>query len=332
MIPNQWYAVLESREVPAGKAIGVTRMGEKLVFWRDSQGELSCLRDVCPHRGVALSTGKIVENTLQCPFHGFRFETSGECSLAPANGRSAARPRQIKAPGYLTYETDGLVFIWWGEPAEVPEPPQYFQDLDGGFDYATIRDPWKIHYSRAIENQLDVAHLPFVHANSIGRAGETLVDGPYMEWLDEHRFRVYYLNRQDDGTRPRRPEELSRPQTDFHLEFIFPNLWQNHLGQQTRIVIAFAPVDEKNSILYIRFYQHLVRLPGLRRIVAWLSMPMNRYIAHQDRRVVETQVPKASSLKMGEKLIQADWPIIEYRRRRQELIDRAHGELRPLNG
>jgi phenylpropionate dioxygenase-like ring-hydroxylating dioxygenase large terminal subunit len=321
MIPNQWYAVLESKEVPAGKLVGVTRMGEKLVFWRDAQGQVSCLRDLCPHRGVALSRGKIVEHTLECPFHAFRFDSSGACTLVPANGRNGPTPRQIKAFSYPTYEQDGFIFIWWGEAERAVRPPQYFDDLGESLDFATARDPWKIHYSRAIENQLDVAHVPFVHANTIGRGGATLVDGPVTQWLDENRFRVYTFNRQDDGSRARRPDEIQPPEGGFHLEFIFPNLWQNHISEQVRVTVAFAPVDEENTILYLRFYQGLLQVPGLRRVVTWLSLPLNVYIAHQDRRIVETQLPKASSLRMGEKLIQADRPIIEYRRRRQELID-----------
>jgi phenylpropionate dioxygenase-like ring-hydroxylating dioxygenase large terminal subunit len=55
MIPNQWYAILESYEIKKGKVVGVTRMGENLVVWRDSQGFVSIMSDRCPHRGVALS-------------------------------------------------------------------------------------------------------------------------------------------------------------------------------------------------------------------------------------------------------------------------------------
>jgi hypothetical protein len=53
MIPNQWYAILESNEVKKGRPIGTTRMGEKLVAWRDSQGRITVMADKCPHRGVA---------------------------------------------------------------------------------------------------------------------------------------------------------------------------------------------------------------------------------------------------------------------------------------
>ena len=61
MIKNQWYAVLESKEVKKGKLLGVTRLGEKLVFWRDHENGIICLRDKCAHRGAQLSIGKICD-------------------------------------------------------------------------------------------------------------------------------------------------------------------------------------------------------------------------------------------------------------------------------
>ena len=62
--------LMESKQVK-DKPVGVTRMGEKLVFWRDGKGNVACLRDKCPHRGVELSTGQVVNGHIQCPFHGF---------------------------------------------------------------------------------------------------------------------------------------------------------------------------------------------------------------------------------------------------------------------
>ncbi len=188
---------------------------------------------------------------------------------------------------------------------------------------ATSRVLWNAHYSRAIENQLDVAHLPFVHATTIGRGSGALVDGPFLEWDEEDKFQLYFMNREDDGRPPLRPDEVSRPDTSFWLELIFPNLWQNHLGDQARVTVAFAPIDDAHTMIYLRFYQGFLTVPLLGKWVARLAMPFNRRILHQDQRVVETQEPKASQLKMGEKLVQADYPIVAYRRRRQELMERA---------
>jgi phenylpropionate dioxygenase-like ring-hydroxylating dioxygenase large terminal subunit len=322
MIPNQWYAVLESEEVKPGRPVGVTRMGEKLVFWRDRQGRVNCLHDQCPHRGAALSLGAVAGDCIVCPFHGFQYEASGQCILVPANGKDAPFPKQLKAGSYRTHETDGFIFIFWGKTPEQPAPPRYFDNLSGLVS-ASKRVVWNAHYSRAIENQLDVAHLPFVHHDTIGRGGRTVVDGPYFEWAGADKFYLYASNRLDDGQPPRRPEELTKPDGSFWLEFIYPNLWQNHLGAQARVVVAFAPVDDDHTLMYLRFYQGFLKIPVLDRLAARLAMPYNLRILRQDQRVVETQIPARSELKLGEKLIQADRPIVAYRRRRQELIEGA---------
>jgi phenylpropionate dioxygenase-like ring-hydroxylating dioxygenase large terminal subunit len=320
MIPDQWYAVLESSQVPAGRPVSIIRMGERLVFWRDAQGKVACLHDRCPHRGVSLSLGRLQDDCVECPFHGFQFDASGACRFVPANGRNAPLARQIRVASYPTYETDSLVFIWWGEATETLPPPRYFDNLDG-MVHATARVLWNTHYSRAIENQLDVAHVPFVHANTIGRGAGALVDGPFLEWDGAEKFRLFFMNRQDDGRPPLRPDQVSRPDKPFWLEFIFPNLWQNHLGDQARVTVVFAPVDNEHTLMYLRFYQGFLKAPLLGKWVAQMAMPFNRRVLRQDQRVVETQAPKRSDLKMGEKLVQADTPIVAYRRRRQEMIE-----------
>lgn len=320
MIPNQWYVVLESKEV-RNKPIGVTRMGEKLVFWRDNLGNISCAVDRCPHRGVALNIGKIVDDNLQCPFHGFEYDTRGRCVHIPANGKGGRIPKSLQLKNYPTYENHGFIWIWWGDSApEDFQPPTFFDNLDDSFVYGSKPDHWKAHYSRAIENQLDVVHLPFVHHNTIGRGNNTVVDGPVVRWEGDNKMYVYVFNRADNGTPPRKPNELSpKDARSVHLELIFPNLWQNFISEDVRILAAFTPVDEENTILYLRFYQRFLQVPILGKLIAQLSMPSNVYIAHQDRRVVVTHQPKPSSMKLGEKLIQGDLPIIEYRKRRAEL-------------
>lgn len=324
MIRNQWYVVLESSEV-GKRPVGVTRLGEKLVFWRDPAGKVSAAVDRCPHRGVMLSAGGIVHDHLQCPFHGFEFDPTGKCVLVPANGRNGVIPQALRLNTYPAHEAHGYIWIWWGsQPPDGLQPPQFFDNLDETFTYSSAQDPWEAHYSRVIENQLDVVHLPFIHRHTIGRGNRTLVDGPVVEWKGEKMLYTYVYNRVDDGTLPRRPSELSPKEArSVHLEFIFPNLWQNYISESVRILAAFVPVDEAHTLLYLRFYQNFIRFPPLGRLFALLAMPSNIYIAHEDRRVVVTQQPRASGLKIGETLIQGDLPVIEYRRKRAALQDQA---------
>jgi phenylpropionate dioxygenase-like ring-hydroxylating dioxygenase large terminal subunit len=167
---------------------------------------------------------------------------------------------------------------------------------------------------------LDVVHLPFVHYNTIGRGDKTVVDGPVVRWEGDMKLYTYVFNRADDGTTPRKPNEIDLTTArSVHLELIFPNLWQNFISEDVRVLAAFTPVDEENTILYLRFYQRFLPVPVLGKLIAQLAMPFNVYIARQDRRVVITHQPQPSSMELGEKLIQGDLPIIEYRKRRAEL-------------
>jgi len=285
MIRDQWYVVLESKQV-GKKPVGVTRLGEKLVFWREQNGKVHCALDRCPHRSIKLSLGKVLEDHLQCPFHGFEYDSRGRCVHIPANGRGGRVPASLLLTTYRTFEEQGFIWIWWGsEPPADLDAPLFFDNLDGSFVYSSVQDHWKAHYSRAVENQLDVVHLPFIHHNTIGRGNRTVIDGPLVLWEGDQILRVYVFNRGDDGTPPIKPQQLSLEDArSVHLEFIMPNLWQNYISPDVRVVIAFTPVDEDNSILYLRFYQRFMKNPLLGKLFAKLGMPFNVFIAHQDRR------------------------------------------------
>lgn len=95
-----------------------------------------------------------------------------------------------------------------------------------------------------------------------------------------------------------------------------PNIWQNIISDTVRIVAVFAPIDEGNTRIYIRFYQKFIKLFGLKQIVNRFSNITNKYILHQDRKVVPSQLPTKTEWTMGEHLIQGDAPILEYRKRR----------------
>jgi len=324
MIRNQWYAVLESKEVPKSKIVGVTRLGENLVFWRSKNREVICLRDKCAHRGAALSIGKLCDNgdKIECPFHGLRYDSSGQCTIIPANGKNTPVPERFKVISYPTCEKHGFIWLWWGEIQANYPPIPFFQDIDKKFSYKTHTEVWPVHYSRAIENQLDVVHLPFVHHNTIGRGYQTLVHGPLVDpSKDRNEFTIWVYSQKDDGkTRPLKPEEITDEMKVFHLNFKFPHIWQNYLGDNVRIFIAFVPIDEDHTKFYMRFYQKFLRIPILKSFINWLANKFNIIILHQDRNVVLTQQPTKTQLKMGEKLFQGDKPILYYRRRREELL------------
>ena len=319
MIKNLWYGILDARELKGDKPVGVTRLGEKLVLWRSRDGSISCIYDQCCHRGASLSAGTVLHDTVRCPFHGFAYDASGKVVLIPANGSSMPVPDRYHVHAYRVIEKYGFIWLWNGNfTDELPEIP-FFPHLRQGFSYGGFAEVWPVHYTRAIENQLDVVHLPFVHTNSIGRGNRTLVNGPVVIW-EENCMTFYVSNVTDDGAAtPLKPEEIRNYKDLFHLQFQMPNIWQNIISDDIRIVAVFAPVDDSNTRIYLRFYQRFMKIPVLKQMVNSISNISNKYILHQDRRVVLTQIPKKTELKMSENLIQGDAPIIEYRKRRAEL-------------
>lgn len=318
MIYNQWYVILDSKELNK-KPLRVKRLNENLALWRDENGMACCIADQCCHRGVSLGCGKSVEGKLECPFHGFLYDHSGKVVLIPANGRKKPVPETMKVKAYKTFEKYGLIWLWWGDDDKLTAEPFFFQEL-ADFSYSTFIDPWNIHYSRAIENQLDVVHLPFVHRTTIGRGNKTLVNGPVVKRKGE--LITFYVNNVvDDGnSTPLKPDEIADYEKLFHLQFHYPNIWQNFISVKIRAFAAFVPVDEENTLVYIRYYQRMIKIPLLKELFNFIGKISSIVILRQDKRVVITQLPKKSEYAMNERLIMGDKPIIEYRKHRAELM------------
>ncbi|MEI6047396.1 MAG: aromatic ring-hydroxylating dioxygenase subunit alpha [Bacteroidota bacterium] len=319
MIYNQWYVILESKELKENKPLRIRRFNIDMTLWRDENRDVCCIDDRCCHRGVSLSCGKIISGKLECPFHGFVYDKSGKVRIIPANGKTKQPPETMKVRAYKTFEGYGFLWLWWGDDDKITQEPFFFKEL-GSFSYSSFKDHWNVHYSRAIENQLDVVHLPFVHKTTIGRGNKTLVHGPVVV-REKELITFYVYNIEDDGkTVPLKPDEIVDYEKLFHLQFHYPNIWQNFISDKIRAFAAFVPVDEENSVIYIRYYQNLIKIPLLKQLFNYIGKLTSIIILRQDKRVVITQMPKRSELKMDERLIMGDRPIIEYRKHRDELM------------
>lgn len=318
VISNQWYAILPSKQVRINQIAAVKRLNMELALFRNSQGELGCVVDQCSHRGAALSKGKVIGDCIKCPFHGLEFDKKGKCIFIPANGKSSVSDiSRYNVKHYPVKEENGIIYIWYGDAEKVTEKLPFFaDDVDDTYVYSEIEDLWNSHYSRCIENQLDVVHVPIVHYNTIGKGNKTLINGPKVIF-EKGVLQTSANNEVDIGQTPKSPEECVIKETN--LNFIFPNIWMNHISSKTKVIIYFAPVDDENTILYIRFYCKITKIRMINAIIAFFGKFANRIIERQDKRVVITQKPKASALKSGEKLLVGDGPIIRYRTLREGL-------------
>ena len=114
MFINFWYAAEQSENV-TDKPVGVRMLGQDFVLFRDSEGKIHCLSNVCAHRGAALADGELKGDCVQCPYHGWQFNGEGRCTRIPSLGvdgkiakrhdlprRAETRPRPppITPPGH----------------------------------------------------------------------------------------------------------------------------------------------------------------------------------------------------------------------------------------
>jgi len=325
MIENQWYAIAPEKMVSPGKMVGLKRLGKELLIFRTTDGKWGCLEDLCSHRGVKLSAGKLKEDgCVECPFHGLRFSVNGECTLIPANGKDKLVDERYHVRSYAIQAKHGIIYVFNGDKKLASSEVPFFPDfLDERFVYSEIADTWDTHYSRAIENQLDVVHLPFVHHNTIGRGNKTLVHGPKTVVIEDT-IVTSADNEVDVGQRQRKPQECDI-NPDMQLRFRYPNIWINIIAKKIKVFVYFAPIDDEQVILYLRFYNCITPFKFVNRMIGFFGKYANLMIERQDKRVVNTQRPKRTQLRMGEKLIQGDQPIVVYRKLREELIAASKG-------
>ncbi len=179
-IVRSWYVVMPGRKLKRGTVAGVDMLGRRFAVWRDAEGTVHAMDAVCPHLGADLSLGHVVDRTLRCAFHHWRFDGEGRCVEAPCESTTPNR----RARSYTVAEKFGLIWIYNGlKPAfELPD----FDTGDSAGRYRRIRVPplhLNCHPHLAIANGLDITHLDKLH-------GLAFTDAATLEQIDTHSLQL----------------------------------------------------------------------------------------------------------------------------------------------
>lgn len=253
-----------------------------------------------------------MNDCVQCPYHGFLYDGNGIAVLIPSLGKSAKINPNYMVRSFKVKEFMNFIFMWYGDK-NPEEDIRWLEGIDESYSFSTIKETWEVNYTRAIENQLDVSHLPFVHRTTIGRGNRTLVNGPIVE-LEGDVLNVWVCNEVDMGQIPKKQNEIEKDQCTGRLQLILPNYWQNVISDKLRVMAAFVPEDENRTILYVRIYQKFINIPLISSLINYIFMKFNKMILKQDRSVVTSQIPKYSNISNKEFLVPADAPILLYRK------------------
>jgi nitrite reductase/ring-hydroxylating ferredoxin subunit len=107
---SPWIPVALSADIEAGTSAGTLVNGEERVVWRDEKGEIHVWEDRCPHRGMRMSFGFVRGDHIACLYHGWRYDTAGQCRYIPAHPDLEV-PQTIKVPTFAATERAGIVWM-----------------------------------------------------------------------------------------------------------------------------------------------------------------------------------------------------------------------------
>ena len=163
---NAWYVAGWASEIEPGAILARRLLDERIVLFRKGDGSVVALHGLCPHRMVSLGMGTLVDGTIQCGYHGLAFDANGVCVHNP----QGAPPKTMQVRPYPVIERHSMVWIWMGDaskadPARIPDFS--FQDPDVAYvgkGYLNVRASYELE----IENILDLSHIEFLHATTLG--------------------------------------------------------------------------------------------------------------------------------------------------------------------
>ena len=180
-LSDVWYLGLPSKQLKPGKPVRKIIAGQPVMLGRDAQGRAFALRDICPHRGVPLSEGRVVNgDEVECPYHGWRFGPNGRCRAIPSLVSDQAMDiEKIRVRAYPVEEKQGLVWVYVssgaleGPALDTSQPPSSPPDIpgpgDGGPKHVhTVR--FDCHIDNAVLGLMDPAHGPYVHQSWFWRS------------------------------------------------------------------------------------------------------------------------------------------------------------------
>jgi len=309
-----WHPVAYARDV-ATAPVASTLLDEPLVLWRDSAGAPHAFRDVCVHRGTALSLGAVEGDEIVCAYHGWRYRGDGACAAIPQLADPSKVPARARAVAYRAAERHGLIWVAldtprWALP-DVPEldDPRWRIVRTGPF-------AWRTDASRQVENFTDFGHFAFVHRGLLGDPSKPAI-APHAVSTEGHVLRYSYgrPDQPNTGEFPvftsgERQDETRRTRYALHLPYAIVE----HIdwGGEDGMVYFFAsqPVSADRCVGYCLVARNY-NLDQPDQVM----LDFERTIFAQDQRVVESQRPDQVPFDLSAELhLVFDAVAVAYRR------------------
>jgi phenylpropionate dioxygenase-like ring-hydroxylating dioxygenase large terminal subunit len=326
LLSDFWYVVAPSAALARGEKLPIRLLGHELLLLRDRAGVVSALKDFCPHRGIPLRHGRFDGCEVECCYHGWRFDMTGQCTAIPSllEGDDTDT-RKIKTGRYPAHEQDGLIWVFAGQPSEPPAlPPSMPIALPRGFSHvASVLFP--CHVDHAVIGLMDPAHGPFVHRSWWWRSTKSIHAKAKQFAPRPHGFAMVHHKPSSNS----RAYKILGGERSTEIQFQLPGLRSEHITigrHHVLLLTALTPLDASSTQLHQFAY---TSMPLLRLLLPLLKLFGRRFIA-QDLDIVKKQQeglrnPHPPLMLMGDADAQALW---YYRLKKEALA--AQAEARPF--
>ena len=289
--PNRWYMIAKAsdiREQPIGREI----WHQRVVLFRTRDRELHALEDRCAHRLVRLSHGRIIDDKIECAYHGWQFNAGGRCVHVPQLASKTSLPNcQVKS--FPVLERHGFVWIFPGDPdlsATVsPMRMSEWDDLDEIPSWVRLTS--RSHFSYLIENLMDMYHGS-LHAQYQVWTAHALKEVAEAEDRVTAIYDATTYYRVKDMTSilelfiPALRKLHSAPLT---VTYEYPN-WKSALGDDFKIFCLIRPVNERLTEAYLIHYTSLAKFAALKKAPLAVRRLLKRALSNVAKRLLANLV------------------------------------------
>lgn len=185
LMRQHWVPICLSEEVaePDGDPVSAHVLGESLVVFRDSDGQVGVMDEACPHRGVSLVYGRNEEGGLRCLYHGWKMDVTGKVTEMVSEPASSGFADKVQHKAYPTKEWGGMIWAWMGEAQAMPEfvPPRWAPTADARVAIVKVMVP--ANWAQILEGAIDSAHSSSLHSSDMVPARVQSGEATANNWL-----------------------------------------------------------------------------------------------------------------------------------------------------
>ena len=166
---RHWIPALLSEELPGNDCppVRVKLLSERMVAFRDSEGRLGLIDEFCAHRGVSLWFGRTEDCGLRCPYHGWKFDVTGQCTEIPSEPEHSRFPTKVKLKSYPLVERGGVLWAYMGPPEFQPPLPEWeFATVPATHSFTSKRLQ-ECNWLQSLEGGIDSSHVSFLHRGNL---------------------------------------------------------------------------------------------------------------------------------------------------------------------